>query len=720
MAILASVTPLVEQLSIDEAFLDVSGARRLLGTGTEIAALDPRAACAPRPASSRRSASRPRSSSPSSRATSPSPTACSSVAPGTERAFLAPLPVSRLWGVGPATFAAARAHRRAHDRRGRRAARSRRSSPRSATSLGTHLHALAHNDDPRAVVPEREAKSIGAEETFAVDLHEPRRVRPRARAPRRSRRAPGCARAELEARTVTLKIRFGNFETKTRARTAPDRHRREHRVPGDRARAARRARLRTRRPPARRLAVAARAAPAAAQGVLALDDDGLAGRRRASSAAPRSSTRSTRCATASVHRRSARRRSSSREPARREPVVMRIGLVGCGHIGTVHAYALQQLTDARLIDAALDRAPTTPTRRAPRTVARHHGGEPAAIARRARRRRRRRVGLHVDRRAPRSGRGRGRRRARRCSARSRSAPTSRRRERVAARARARAAPGRARAALRRRCSRTRPRSSRAASTAGRWRPSLRDDQYFPIQGFYGSTWRKDVAQAGGGTLIEHSIHDIDVLHWLLGDPGRRSARAPRRASASRASRTPRRSRSRFADGSVAQLTSVWHQVLTRESGRHLEVFCEGAALWTDDDYLGPLHVQTSDGTREVHRRAARVGRAADRARGVRQVDRPLRRRRRRRSSTGSPPVPRRARSGFARRRGGARRAPARRPGLPLRGRRRRSGTVNLVNGRIRPRSTERPVCGARVVGLAGVRENDAGPAEPRILYRAAP
>jgi predicted dehydrogenase len=39
--------------------------------------------------------------------------------------------------------------------------------------------------------------------------------------------------------------------------------------------------------------------------------------------------------------------------------------------------------------------------------------------------------------------------------------------------------------------------------------------------------------------------------------------------------------------------------LTRESGRHLEVFCEGVALWTDDDYLGPLHVQTSDGTHEV-------------------------------------------------------------------------------------------------------------------------
>ena len=55
----------------------------------------------------------------------------------------------------------------------------------------------------------------------------------------------------------------------------------------------------------------------------------------------------------------------------------------------------------------------------------------------------------------------------------------------------------------------------------------------------------------------------------------------------------------YDDGSVAQLTSVWHQVLSRESSRRLEVFCEKAVLWTDDDYLGPLHVQTDDGTREI-------------------------------------------------------------------------------------------------------------------------
>src|SRR4051812_46664277 len=46
---------------------------------------------------------------------------------------------------------------------------------------------------------------------------------------------------------------------------------------------------------------------------------------------------------------------------------------------------------------------------------------------------------------------------------------------------------------------------------------FRDDQYLPNQGQYASEWRADVTVAGGGTLIEHSIHDLDVLRWLLGD-----------------------------------------------------------------------------------------------------------------------------------------------------------------------------------------------------------
>jgi predicted dehydrogenase len=51
----------------------------------------------------------------------------------------------------------------------------------------------------------------------------------------------------------------------------------------------------------------------------------------------------------------------------------------------------------------------------------------------------------------------------------------------------------------------------------------------------------------------------------------------------------------FADGAVATLVSIWHQVLSRPSTRRLEVFCEEAFLWTDDDYLGPVQVETSSG-----------------------------------------------------------------------------------------------------------------------------
>ena len=57
--------------------------------------------------------------------------------------------------------------------------------------------------------------------------------------------------------------------------------------------------------------------------------------------------------------------------------MMRIGLVGCGHIGTVHAYVLQQLSEAKLVDAALALSYDADADRAAR-VARHHGGEPAA------------------------------------------------------------------------------------------------------------------------------------------------------------------------------------------------------------------------------------------------------------------------------------------------------------------------------------------------------
>ena len=168
MAILESVTPLVEQLSIDEAFLDVAGARRLLGNGVEIAQLVRTRvrAEAGLVASVGVATTKFLAKLASDMA---KPDGLLAVEPGTEEAFLRPLPVSRLWGVGPAT-------RRKLERMAVHTIGDVATLPEAAltaalgNALGQKLLALSHNDDPRPVVPERETKSIGAEETFAVDL----------------------------------------------------------------------------------------------------------------------------------------------------------------------------------------------------------------------------------------------------------------------------------------------------------------------------------------------------------------------------------------------------------------------------------------------------------------------------------------------------------------------------------------------------------------------
>jgi len=123
---------------------------------------------------------------------------------------------------------------------------------------------------------------------------------------------------------------------------------------------------------------------------------------------------------------------------------------------------------------------------------------------------------------------------------------------------------------------------------------MRDDQYLPTQGIYGSTWRADVSLAGGGTLIEHSIHDVDLLRWLHGDPDEISARIAYVAGIPGIDDSAAVALS-YPGGVTATLVSIWHEVMTRPSTRRLEVFCEEAVLWADDDHLGPLHVETSSG-----------------------------------------------------------------------------------------------------------------------------
>lgn len=125
--------------------------------------------------------------------------------------------------------------------------------------------------------------------------------------------------------------------------------------------------------------------------------------------------------------------------------------------------------------------------------------------------------------------------------------------------------------------------------------TVRDDQYFPIQGTYGSRWRADVTQAGGGCLIEHSIHDVDILRFCLGDPAGVSARTANFSAHEGIEDLATVSLS-FTSGVQAHVTSVWHNILSRGSSRRMELFCEDAMVWLDDEFRGPLHIETSGGT----------------------------------------------------------------------------------------------------------------------------
>jgi predicted dehydrogenase len=125
--------------------------------------------------------------------------------------------------------------------------------------------------------------------------------------------------------------------------------------------------------------------------------------------------------------------------------------------------------------------------------------------------------------------------------------------------------------------------------------TFRDDQYFPIQGTYGSKWRADPAQAGGGCLIEHSIHDVDILRFCFGDVEEVTGRTAN-FSGSAGIEDMAAVSMQFASGLSAHLTSVWHNILSRGSTRRIELFCENAMVWLDDEFRGPLHVQTSERT----------------------------------------------------------------------------------------------------------------------------
>jgi DNA polymerase-4 len=225
-AIFRDVTPLVEGISLDEAFLDVRGATRLFGDGATIGheirrrvhdeqGLTCSVGVAPRKLTAKLA-----SEAAKPKASTSGPIFGDGVRVVTEAdelAFLHAHPIRALWGVGPAT-------EKRLDRFGVRTVGDLAALSEEAlvsalgSALGRHLHALAWARDERPVVPDLKPKSVGHEETFAKDHHthaslDPELVQMADSVGARLRRSG------LQGRTVQLKVRFHDFNTITRSET---------------------------------------------------------------------------------------------------------------------------------------------------------------------------------------------------------------------------------------------------------------------------------------------------------------------------------------------------------------------------------------------------------------------------------------------------------------------------------------------------------------------
>jgi DNA polymerase-4 len=218
MAVFRSVTPLVEPISLDEAFLDVSGAVRRLGSpaaiGRQIRARvldEQRITCSVGVASTKFVAKLA-----SARC---KPDGLLVVPRDKVLDFLRPLPVAALWGVGERTEEVLRTlglHTVGDIADTEVAALQASLGP----AAGGHLHALAWGRDERSVVPHEPEKSIGAEETFATDIGDPARIH-RELLRLSERTAARLRAAAHEGRTVSVKIRYADFTTISRAKTLP-------------------------------------------------------------------------------------------------------------------------------------------------------------------------------------------------------------------------------------------------------------------------------------------------------------------------------------------------------------------------------------------------------------------------------------------------------------------------------------------------------------------
>lgn len=210
-------TPLVEPLSIDEAFLDVTGSIRLFGEPAVIArkiqamivretGLTASAGVAPSKFVAKIASDMDK------------PDGLTVVAPDEVRAFLDPLPIEKMWGVGKVT-------REALARLGVRTFRDLSRMPvkvleRRFGKQGLKMHGLSMGLDERPVEPDREIKSVGHEETFAHDIEDPDEARKEILA-LSNRVARRMRRKGIQGKTITLKVKYSDFVQITRATTLP-------------------------------------------------------------------------------------------------------------------------------------------------------------------------------------------------------------------------------------------------------------------------------------------------------------------------------------------------------------------------------------------------------------------------------------------------------------------------------------------------------------------
>jgi DNA polymerase IV len=217
-AIFREVTPLVEPLSLDEAYLDVTEnawseplgvnvARRLKTAIRDATQLTASAGVAPNKFLAKIASGWKK------------PDGLTVVAPERVESFLQGLPVDALWGVGPVTAARLREHgiEKLIDIRARPPAE----LEAIVGSLASWLVDLAHGRDDRAVEPNRAAKSAGSEETYASDLSSLSEIRQEIEKMARDV-ATWLERKSITARTVTIKVRYSDFTTVTRSQSAPE------------------------------------------------------------------------------------------------------------------------------------------------------------------------------------------------------------------------------------------------------------------------------------------------------------------------------------------------------------------------------------------------------------------------------------------------------------------------------------------------------------------